>query len=149
MLLATGVMLLATSAMAQGQQIRENVLQPFTPKLTANQAPASAPTVTHDYDWYAAKTYTWTDANGATHTASLVDEVTDPYQMFDMLKWVYTNPEIPGIKYSGFTNSSVYYGKQFSYTRSGFIFYSYTETDPGWGIDNVTAPTEERDHDGH
>lgn len=148
MLLATGVMLLATSAMAQGQQIRENVLQPFTPKLTANQAPASAPTVTHDYDWYAAKTYTWTDANGATHTASLVDEVTNPYQMFDMLKWVYCNPEIPGNKTTAVTNSNVYYGEQFLIDRRwNVLWWQYYHTDPGWGItdDNVTAPYE----DGH
>ena len=144
MFLAAAMLLLGTSAIAQGQVKDEGFFMPNSAAPSLN-APMRASEATHDYDWYAAKTYTWTNANGQTQTASLVDEVTDPYQMFDMLKWVYTNPEIPGIKYSGYTNSSVYYGKQFYYTRSGFIFYSYTETDPGWGIDNVTAPTE----DGH
>ncbi len=144
MLLAAGV-LLATSAMAQGQQIREDVLPPMTPKLTAAQAPASAPTVTHDRDWYAAKTYTWTDANGRTHTASLVDEVTDPYQMYDMLKWVYCNPEIPGNKTTAVTNSNVYYGRQ--YWREPYLLVFSRDVEPGWNIsdNDVTAP----DEDGH
>ena len=142
--LAVSAILLGTSAIAQGQ-VKD--MGTFTPSTIKYTAPAKAPEATHDYDWYAAKTYTWTNANGQTQTASLVDEVTDPYQMYDMLKWVYCNPEIPGIKYSGFTNSAVYYGEQFYYTRSGLIFYSYTKTDPGWGItnSNVTAPNE----DGH
>ena len=144
MFLAAAMLLLGTSAIAQGQVKDEGFFFPNSASPTLN-APMRASEATHDYDWYAAKTYTWTNANGQTQTASLVDEVTDPYQMFDMLKWVYTNPEIPGIKHSGFTNSSVYYGEQFYYTRHGLLFYSYTKTDPGWGITDVTAPNE----DGH
>ena len=101
--LAVSAILLGTSAIAQGH-IREDFLPPMSPKLNAPQAPASAPTVTHDYDWYAAKTYTWTNANGQTQTASLVDEVTNPYQMYDMLKWVYCTPDIPGIKTTAVTS---------------------------------------------
>ena len=144
--LAVSAILLGTSAIAQGQ-IREDVLPPMSQKLTSAQVPVKAPTVVHDYDWYAAKTYTWTNANGQTQTASLVDEVTNPYQMYDMLKWVYCTPDIPGIKTTAVTNSAVYYGEQYLLEQHGLIFHTYTHLDPGWGItdDNVTAPYE----DGH
>ena len=143
--LAAALVLLGTSAIAQGQRIHENALKPMTPKLTANQAPASAPTVTHDYAWYASKTYTWTDANGTTRTASLVDEVTNPYQMYDMLRWVYCNPEIPGNKTTAVTGGNVYYGEQ--YLLESYLLFFTRHVDPGWNIYNsdVTAPYE----DGH
>ena len=148
--LAAALMLLGTSALAQGQkQIREDFVPPMTQKMMGMKAPATAPTVTHDYDWYAAKTYTWTDASGVSHTASLVDEATDPYQIFDLLKWVYCNPEIPGNKYTAVTGSNVYYGEQYLIERTGSWWsgYDYEHVDVGWGItnNNVTAPYE----DGH
>lgn len=144
--LAVSAILLGTSAIAQGRIVREDVLPPMNQKLTA-QAPASAPTVVHDYDWYAAKTYTWTDASGVSHTASMVDEVTNPYQMYDLLKWVYCNPEIPGNKTTAVTGGSVYYGEQYLIEREWNWGYNYYHVDPGWGItnNNVTAPYE----DGH
>lgn len=147
MFLAAAMLLLGTSAVAQGQ-IREDILPPMSPKFTAS-VPLKAPTVTHDHDWYAAKTYTWTDANGVSHNASLVDEVTNPYQMYDMLKWVYCNPEIPGNKTTAVTNGPVYYGEQYLIGDRHWDWYHYVydHVDPGWGItnDNVTAPNE----DGH
>ena len=145
--LAVSAILLGTSVFAQGRQIREDVLLPMNQRLNAANAPASAPTVVHDYDWYAAKTYTWTDANGTSHTASIVDEVTNPYQMYDLLKWVYCNPEIPGNKTTAVTGGSVYYGEQYILDKEGWLFPTYPHVDPGWGItnSNVTAPYE----DGH
>ena len=104
--LAASALLLGTSAIAQAQ-ISEEGYQ-FPPLLNGTRA-ASAPAVVHDYDWYAAKTYTWTDASGVSHTASLVDEVTNPYQMYDLFRWVYCNPEIPGNKWDAVTNSATYY----------------------------------------
>lgn len=141
-LLLAAMTLFATSAMAQ--RIHENVLPPMTPNLTA-QVPVKAPTVTHDYDWYAAKTYTWTDANGASHSASLVDEVTNPYQMYDLLKWVYCNPEIPGNKTTAVSNSNVYYGHQ--YIKERYLVIFEREVEVGWDFtdNDVTAPYE----DGH
>ena len=141
-LLLAAMTLLATSAMAQ--RIHENVLPPMTPNLTA-QVPAKAPTVTHDRDWYAAKTYTWTDANGASHSASLVDEVTNPYQMYDLLQWVYCNPEIPGNKTTAVTGGSVYYGRQ--YIKERYLLFFEREVAVGWDFtdNDVTAPYE----DGH
>ena len=141
--LAVSAMLLGTSVMAQGQLKDEAFIVPSKTSLNA-PARVSKPTVTHDYDWYAAKTYTWTDANGQTQTAKLTDEVTDPYQMYDMLMWVYCNPEIPGNKYSDFTGKNVYYGKQ--YTIIEHLFYD-EEVSVGWNFtdNDVTAPYE----DGH
>lgn len=147
-LMTAALFVLLGTAPSHAQRITEDALPATTPKLNANQAPAKAPTVTHDYDWYAAKTYTWTDASGATHEASMVDEVTNPYQMYDLLKWVYCNPEIPGIKTTAVTGGNVYYGEQYLIDREwNFLWWDYFHVDPGWGItnDNVTAPNE----DGH
>jgi hypothetical protein len=142
--LAAALMLLGTSVVAQGQ-FREDKLPPMPQQLNAPKAPASAPTVTHDYDWYAAKTYTWTDANGASHTASMVDEVTNPYQMYDLLKWVYCDPNIPGNKTTAVTGGNVYYGRQ--YFKEPYLVIFSHEVEPGWDISDsdVTAP----DEDGH
>ena len=140
--LAASALLLGTSAIAQAQ-ISEEGYQ-FPPLLNGTRA-ASAPAVVHDYDWYAAKTYTWTDASGATHTASLVDEVTNPYQMYDLFRWVYCNPEIPGNKWDEVTNSPTYYGE--IYDLESYGWGGSRHFDPGWNIydSDVTAPYE----DGH
>lgn len=140
--LAVSAILLGTSVTAQGQMTEEGYQ--FPPMLTGTRA-ASAPAVVHDYDWYAAKTYTWTDANGASHTASLVDEVTNPYQMYDLFRWVYCNPEIPGNKWDAVTNSATYYGE--IYDLESYGWGGSRHFDPGWNIydSDVTAPYE----DGH
>ena len=137
--LAVSAILLGTSATAQGQT-REDM--PIPRAHNGLTVPAKAPSVVHDYDWYAAKTYTWTDANGASHTSSLVDPATNPYQIYDMLRWVYCNPEIPGIKYTAVTNGDVYYGEQYDLESSWLSTY---HVDPGWGIydNDVIAPYEE------
>ena len=138
--LAVSAILLGTSATAQGQT-REDM--PIPRAHNGLTVPAKAPSVVHDYDWYAAKTYTWTDANGASHTSSLVDPATNPYQIYDMLRWVYCNPEIPGIKYTAVTNGDVYYGEQYDLESS--IWSGTYHQDPGWNISNsdVTTPYEE------
>lgn len=54
--------------------------------------------VTHfDYSTY---TYTYIDVNGVEQTANLIDEATDPNQIIALLKKVYTDPTIPGIRYA-------------------------------------------------
>ena len=55
---------------------------------------------THVYDWYDAKTYTWSDGSG-TYTAKYTDPASNPYQIAYLLGSTYMNPEMPGIKYSG------------------------------------------------
>ncbi|MBR5638944.1 MAG: hypothetical protein IKW83_04185 [Muribaculaceae bacterium] len=54
--------------------------------------------VTHfDYSGY---TYTYVDENGVEQTVSLTDEATSTDQIIALLKKVYTDPSIPGIRYA-------------------------------------------------
>ncbi len=62
-------------------------------------------------DW----TYTWEDAGGTTQTSKYIDEVTDPYQMYGLLRWIYMDKRFPGPTYSaykadGTRERKVYYG---------------------------------------
>lgn len=85
--------------------------------------------VVHNHAWYEQEQfdYTWTAADGVSHTSKLTDIATDPYQIVALLQMVYCNPNIPGIKYSSFTGYPVYYGS----------------VGNGWNISEVTPPTEE------
>lgn len=47
--------------------------------------------------FYLGKSYTWTNANGGTVTSNLTDEATDPRQIMALLKYLFTNKDIPGI----------------------------------------------------
>ncbi len=49
---------------------------------------------------YSTYTYTYIDVNGVEQTANLIDEATDPNQIIALLKKVYTDPTIPGIRYA-------------------------------------------------
>ncbi len=54
--------------------------------------------VTHfDYSGY---TYTYVDANGVEQTANLTEEATNTDQIIALLKKIYTDPTIPGIRYA-------------------------------------------------
>ncbi|MBQ9576064.1 MAG: hypothetical protein IJV11_04220 [Muribaculaceae bacterium] len=62
-----------------------------------------------------ALTYNWTDANGGSHTSNAAQVAKDPYQMYELLKFVYTDKRFPGPYYSAYTNNDererpVYYG---------------------------------------
>jgi len=62
-----------------------------------------------------ALTYNWTDANGAPHSSNAAEVAKDPYQMYELLKFVYTDPHFPGPYYSAYTKNDarerkVYYG---------------------------------------
>lgn len=48
------------------------------------------------------KEYTWIDDNGDTHTSNLLDIATDPNQIIAMLRKVYMDKDIPGIKVRGY-----------------------------------------------
>ncbi len=49
------------------------------------------------------ETYTWTDDNGDEHTSPYSEIATDPNQMIALLKAVYTNKNLPGNYYRGYT----------------------------------------------
>lgn len=56
---------------------------------------------THVYSWYSNYHYTWYDENDNSHSASLTDTVTNPFQMYYLTASTYITPAIPGILYSG------------------------------------------------
>ena len=67
-------------------------------------------------------TYEWVDANGTTQTSTYInptthvaDSVTDPYQIYGLLRAVYMDKRLPGPYYSAYTynyqrEDPVYYG---------------------------------------
>ena len=63
------------------------------------------PTAVHDKAYYDALEYTWTDANGETHTSKATDVANDPYQMYELIRFVYGNPAFPGPTYGAYTSS--------------------------------------------
>ena len=69
-----------------------------------NRAPRRATITadaTHVKSWYEAIKYEWYDANGNLQPeVSITEPATDPYQIAYLLGTTYTNPVIPGIKYS-------------------------------------------------
>ena len=79
--------------------------------------------VTHVKSWYDGKSYTWYDANGNSQgTASYTDAVTDSCQMFWFIRSLYSDPEMPGIKYSEAMNLDLAYdGCDFGYWLSGDV----------------------------
>ena len=79
--------------------------------------------VTHVKSWYDAKSYTWYDAEGNSQgTASFTDVVTDSCQMFWFIRNLYTNPEMPGIKYTEAQDYDLAYaGCDFGYWISGDV----------------------------
>ena len=84
----------------------ENATSPF---LTAVN-PVTP--IVHDNAWYeqAQFNYNWTDANGISHTSKFTDKATDPYQIIELLRMAYCNPNVPGLLYSTEFNGEVYYG---------------------------------------
>ncbi len=64
--------------------------------------PAPVYPVVHDRQWYEERNfiYQWTDERGISHYSNLLETATNPHQIEAMLKYVYTNPEIPGLLYA-------------------------------------------------
>lgn len=55
----------------------------------------------HAIDYYDAKyKYEWTDYDGVKHTSHITEEATSTEQIIELLKYIYTNTEIPGTKIS-------------------------------------------------
>ena len=62
-----------------------------------------------------ALTYKWRDAQNVEHESNAAQEATDPYQMYELLRFVYGNPAFPGPRYTAWSNNDtrereVYYG---------------------------------------
>ena len=63
------------------------------------------PTAVHNKAYYDALEYTWTDSIGGIHTSKATDVASDPYQMYELIRFVYGNPAFPGPKYGAYTSS--------------------------------------------
>ena len=63
------------------------------------------PEAVHNKAYYDALEYTWTDANNVTHTSKATDVADDPYQMYELIRFVYGNPAFPGPTYGAYTSS--------------------------------------------
>ncbi|MBR3727730.1 MAG: hypothetical protein IKN10_01965 [Muribaculaceae bacterium] len=86
------------------------------------------PTAVHNKAYYDALEYTWEDANGNTHTSKATDVADDPYQMYELIRFVYGNPAFPGPTYGAYTSS---------FTVEDPI--TYHPIPGGWNITAATA----------
>ena len=95
---------------------------------------AQAQSVVHNKAYYDAITYQWNDASGVSHTNSITDLATDPYQIVALLKKVYCDPNIPGPWQSAYKKDG---------TRERDVHYGAIAG--GWNIsaEDVTKPYEE------
>lgn len=75
--------------------------------------------------------YTWTDAQGTSHESKATDEATDPYQMYELLRFVYGNPAFPGPTYSAYKPDGV--------TREDPVYYGAVAG--GWNISAAGSGT--------
>ena len=74
-----------------------------------------------------ALTYTWTDSEGP-HTSKASDVAKKPEQMYELLKFVYTDKRFPGPFYSAYTQDD---------QRERQVYYG--AIDGGWEIDGPTV----------
>ena len=74
-------------------------------------------------DW----TYTWEDANGNTQTSKYIDEATNAYQMYGLLRWIYMDKRFPGPYQSAYKADGV--------TRERDVYYG--GIDSGWEIPGI------------
>ncbi len=99
----------------------------WTSNASAQTSPNNIPDAVYPKAYYDALTYTWenpTDGQGV-RTSKSTDLATDPYQIYELLRFVYGNPNFPGPKYGAYTSSFV---------REDPI--SYDPIQGGW---NITA----------
>ena len=87
-------------------------------RVDSNTSTAPA---THTRAWYSNYQYTWYDANNVSHTASLTDSVTNPYQLYYLTAATFVTPAIPGILYSDAWDWDVpYYSCGYKFTDKGY-----------------------------
>lgn len=96
----------------------------------------NGPTMTDDD--FAALTYDWTDSNNVLHEGTPMNEVaTSAEQMIALMKAVYTNPNVPGNIYRGYTATGEKETDLVSYPAIGTVSdFAYSDS-YGWNIPNV------------
>ena len=70
----------------------------WTSNASAQSSPNNHSDAVHPKSYYDALTYTWenpTDGKGV-RTSKSTDLATDPYQIYELLRFVYGNPAFPG-----------------------------------------------------
>ncbi len=81
----------------------------WTSSAYAQTSPNNIPDAVYPKSYYDALTYTWenpTDGEGV-RTSKSTDLATDPYQIYELIRFVYGNPAFPGPKYGAYTSSFV------------------------------------------
>lgn len=87
------------------------------------------------FSQYSVLTYEWVDAQGTTHTSSITDVATDPYQIVALLRFAYCDPRVPGPYYNGYAQDGT--------TRENEVYYGANAG--GWDISSsdVQLPNQE------
>ena len=104
----------------------------WTSSAYAQSSPNNNPDAVHPRSYYEALTYKWTDANNVEHESAATDLATDPYQIYELLRFVYGNPRFPGPRYAGYNYNGT--------VREDPV--SYAPIPGGW---NITAANNPRD----
>ena len=81
----------------------------WTSSAYAQLSPNNIPDAVYPKSYYDTLTYTWenpTDGEGL-RTSKSTDLATDPYQIYELLRFVYGNPAFPGPKYGAYTSGFV------------------------------------------
>ncbi|MBR0493102.1 MAG: hypothetical protein IJJ83_05010 [Muribaculaceae bacterium] len=76
----------------------------WTSSAYAQSSPNNHSDAVHPKSYYDALTYTWENPNDGegVRTSKSTDLATDPYQIYELLRFVYGNPAFPGPKYAGY-----------------------------------------------
>ena len=89
----------------------------------------------HDKAYYQKYTYSWTGADNVVHNnVDPTEPATDPYQIYELMRFVYGNPNFPGPTYSAYTPA---------YEREDKVYYGSIAG--GWDISAASSSAVDRD----
>lgn len=80
----------------------------WTSSAFAQSSPNNIPDAVYPKSYYDDLTYTWDNGDGeGPRTSKSTDLATDPYQIYELIRFVYGNPAFPGPKYGAYTSGYV------------------------------------------
>ena len=107
----------------------------WTSSAYAQSSPNNHSDAVHPKSYYDALTYTWDNGDGeGVRTSKSTDLATDPYQIYELLRFVYGNPAFPGPKYA-------------AYNYNGTVREDPVSYGPVQGCWNIVAADNPRDID--
>lgn len=107
----------------------------WTGSAYAQSSPNNHSDAVHPKSYYDALTYTWDNGDGeGVRTSKSTDLATDPYQIYELLRFVYGNPAFPGPKYA-------------AYNYNGTVREDPVSYGPVQGCWNIVAADNPRDID--